>query len=317
MQPEGASIVSVKGLIFIDANQYLNLYAIPSGKILLAALQEQRGHILVTTQVVDEVHRNKVKVTASFLNNQFKKFELDSIAVPVHLLGNANDRVARMGEQLEKTRRKVKETEEEFKRLTYDVLEQVSQSKDEMSKGLATLFARAVPPNEDELRRARARRERGNPPGKQDDPLGDQLSWEQILSHCEDKPRLWIITTDSDYGSVYAGKMFLNAALYQDLVSLYQSDPEVFCFDDIDKGLRHFVNTTGAKAEKLPTPEETEQIKKEQESLRPNGWLINYDDAGHIFLQIYDAHGMRDSTPLRAVLAMQVNSEEVIPPPAT
>jgi hypothetical protein len=200
------------------------------------------------------------------------------------------------------------------KKISHDLLEQVSQSKDEVSKALTGVFFQAVAHTDGELQRARARKERGNPPGKRDDPLGDQLNWEQILSHCKDKPRLWIITRDSDYGTVHAGKMFLNAALYQELARLYESEPTVFCFDNIAEGLRHFAKTTGAKAEKLPTPEETEQIKKEQELLPPLGWLTNYDDAGYIAIQ--NAYRMGDSTLLRAALRSQVISEEVIPPPA-
>jgi len=303
--------VSVKGVLFIDANQYLDLYRIVSGKKLLAALQEQRVYILVTAQVVDEVHRQKVKVTASFLADSLKKLELNSIAVPDHLLSTVDDRVVRIREQLQKIREKVEETKEEFKKLTHDLLEQVSQSKDEVSKVLAGVFSQAVAPSEDELQRARARKERGNPPGKKSDPLGDQLSWEQILSRCQDKPRLWIITKDSDYGTKHDGEMFLNAALYQELARLYLSEPRVFCFDNITDGLKHFAGTTGAKAENLPTPEETEQIKKEQESLPPLDWLTNYDDSALIAIQ--SAYRMRDSTLLRAALA---NQEEVFLPSA-
>lgn len=312
VRPEGALIVSVRDVLFIDANQYLDLYEIPSGKKLLLALQEQRDYILVTTQVVDEVNRNKVKKTARFLARELKKLELNSIAVPEHLLSDAKG----MREQLEMARRKVMETRREFEKLTRDVLKQVSQSRDEMSRGLDDLFTRAVRHNEGELERARARKERGNPPGKQEDPLGDQLSWEQILSHCKDKPRLWIITKDSDYGTVYANEMFLNAALHQDLAELYQSEPAVFCFDNIAEGLRHFANTTGAKAEKLPTPEETEQIKKEQESLPPTNWLTNYDDSAPLAMHFHDGFIMRDdSTRWMSAFLSQVDSEEGILPP--
>ena len=163
--------MSVRNVLFIDANQYLDLYAIPRMKKIVPALQEQRDHILVTTQVVDEVNRNKVKKTAIFLAGQLKNLELNSIAVPAHLLSDADDRVAAMVGRLEQTRRKVEEAKKEFKKLTHDVLEQVSQSRDEMSRGLADLFIRAVSPNDGESERARARKERGNPPGKRDDPL--------------------------------------------------------------------------------------------------------------------------------------------------
>jgi hypothetical protein len=58
--------VSVGSVLFIDANQYLDLYRTVGGEKLLAPLQEQQGHILVTAQIVDEVHRRKVSVTAGF-----------------------------------------------------------------------------------------------------------------------------------------------------------------------------------------------------------------------------------------------------------
>jgi hypothetical protein len=86
-----------------------------------------------------------------------------------------------------------------------------------------------------------------------------------------------------------------HASLFQELVQLYKAEPAVFCFDNLAEGLEHFVKTTGAKAENLPTPEETKQIKKEQESLPPIGWLTNYDDSAHIGLHFADALIMRDS----------------------
>jgi hypothetical protein len=121
--------------------------------------------------------------------------------------------------------------------------QRVSRSKDDVSKVLADIFSKAVRPNDGEIERAWARKQRGNPPGKRDDPLGDELSWEQILSHCKDKPRLWIITNDSDYGTVHADKVFLNAALYQELAQMYQSEPTVSCFHIFADGISHFART--------------------------------------------------------------------------
>jgi hypothetical protein len=66
--------------------------------------------------------------------------------------------------------------------------------------------------------------------------------------------------------------------------------------------------STGAKAEKLPTAEETEQIKKEQESLPPLSWLINYDDAAPLALRFQDGFIMRDdSTQLFRVFVQRVH----------
>jgi len=103
--------------------------------------------------------------------------------------------------------------------------------------------------------------------------LGDQLSWEQILSRCKDKSRLWIITRDGDYATNYGGKLFLNAALYKNLAELREPAPDVRCYDNIPDGIKDFADTVDVKAEKLPNPEETEQIKKEQEALPSLAWM--------------------------------------------
>jgi hypothetical protein len=132
------------------------------------------------------------------------------------------------------------------------------------------------------------------------------VSWEQILTKCKDKPSLWIITRDSDYATKHEGKMFLNALLYQELALGYQKQPEVFCFDNIAEGLKHFSETTSVIAKKLPTPDETEQIKKEQESLPPLGWLVNSGDALSTAIRDADMHRVF----MTAALAGQLNPTE-------
>jgi hypothetical protein len=309
-QGRSTLIVSVKPLLFIDANQYLDLYLLDSAKRLLPALEEQRDYIFVTTQIVDEVLRNKVNIAAHFLTETLKKLAMGGVSVPDHLLGTGSAENGSIGAQLRDIREKAQSAKEAFKNFTPDVLEQISQSKDQVSKTLAGIFCEAVEPDEAELERARARKERGNPPGKNTDPLGDHLTWEQILSQCQDRPRLWIITKDSDYATKYDGKMFLNAFLYRELTRLYQAAPDVFLFDNIAEGLEHFTATMKVKADKLPTPEEAEQIKKEQESLP----RLDYDD-GPIYLRIQDAFRLSDAMQLRAALASQRNAEEVSIPP--
>jgi hypothetical protein len=298
--------VSVGGVIFIDANQYLDLYRLAQSQELLPGLAEQREHILVISQVVDEVQRQKVKATRDFLASIVKKSVPNKTFIPSCRI--EKEVSVRIQERLQEIHRK----------LSHDLLEQVSRSKDEVSMALASVFSQAIVHTNEELQRAKARKERGNPPGKRGDPLGDELSWEQLLSHCKDKPRLWIISKDSDYATVCADKMFLNAFLYQDLTSIYQSEPTVFCFNNIGEGLRHFVDTTGAKAVNLPTLEETEQIKREQESLPPIGWLVN-DDSGHLALQlqIQDMWRRAASTQLSAPWMSRVFLDETIPPPET
>jgi hypothetical protein len=297
-------------MLFIDANQYLDLYRMDSGTALLAALEEQREHIFVTEQVVSEVQRNKVRVAAGFLASQ--QLKLDSIAVPNHLLPTTDSRVEQMRKQLREIGENVKKTKEDFRKLAHDLLEQISQSKDEVSKRLADIFSHAATPTREEFGRAIQRKRVGNPPGKKSDSLGDQINWEQILTKCKDNPKLWIITKDSDYSTEHGGKMFLNALLYSELVQLYGSASEVFCFDNIPDAFKHFAEITKVKADKLPTPEQTEEIKKEQASLPRLDWLNGYDDGG--FSAVQNVFRSRDSELLRAALGSQIVSEEVIFP---
>jgi hypothetical protein len=234
---------NINPLLFIDANQYLDLYNPETGTPQLPALQEQSAHIFVTTMIVDEVQRRKVGAAADFLKQKPKK----------------------------------------EKELAHVLLAQITRSEDEVSKTLAALFAHAIPPTEDALQRARRRKELGNAPGKKTGPLGDQLNWEQILEQCQEKSAIWIITRDPDYATTYEGKMFLNAMLYRDLVGKYPRPPEVFCFNNILEGIDHFAKLTMTKADKLPSPEKIEEIKKELDLLPPRGWQdTSMDDANMV-----------------------------------
>ncbi|MCH8041939.1 MAG: DUF4935 domain-containing protein [Nitrospinae bacterium] len=247
---------------------------------MLAPLKEQKEHIFVTKQVVNEVKRQKVQVAAAFFKEKLKGLNEPNFAFPDHLFGKPESVVTEIRKKGKQILESTKTLNDELKELAGDILGKISQSNDEVSEALAEIFAKAVTHDENQLRLARARKELGQAPGKRSGPLGDELNWEQILSQLKEKGKLWIISRDGDYLTKYRGKMFLNAQLYQDLVSLGLSTmPEVFCFDNIPDGIKHFAVTTHVAAKELPSPEETEKIKKEQESLPPLGWLdTNFRD---------------------------------------
>jgi len=263
-------MASADALLFIDANQYLDLYRTATGRKLLEPLKEQKDHIFVTAQVADEVQRRKVEVAAVFLAQQFQKLQLREFAIPGHLFGTL--RSGPINKRLQNIRKSLDKVNKQLTKMAHDILGRISRSEDEVSRALEPVFAGAVRPSEDERERARRRREHGNPPGKQRDPLGDQLTWEQILTHCRAKSRLWIITKDADYATLHERNWFLNAMLYKDLAAIRQPPPEVFCFDNIPEGIKHFADTLNVKAETLPTAEEAEEITREQESLPPLDW---------------------------------------------
>ena len=146
------------------------------------------------------------------------------------------------------------------------------------------------------------RKEKGNPPGKREDPLGDQLTWEQLLSHAKGKSKVWIISSDQDYFAKLEGKRFLNPFLHQELVAVNTAPTQVFCFDNLDEAIRDFVKQTGVKAEALPTEEESRKIEEEALKIKddvtavlvpvPVGWLssnANSMDAVNAVIQQYAA----------------------------
>jgi hypothetical protein len=253
-------------LLFIDANIYLDLYRRDQGKRLLAPLVEQVDYIFVTQQVVGEVQRNKIAVAAEFLFQKFKALKLPTFNVPDHLSGTVDGQSKDILRQMREIGQLVEKVNKEVNALALGIMEQIRCSEDEVSTALAPIFKKAANHSLEELQRARDRREIGNPPGKSNDPIGDQLTWEQILTHFQGKKRLWIISKDSDYGTIYGGNGFLNRFLYDELCEVVSS-PEVYFFQDVVEGLNHFVDTTSVKAEKRLTLEDEEEIKKEEKSL--------------------------------------------------
>jgi hypothetical protein len=160
--------------------------------------------------------------------------------------------------------KKIEHVNRELRALAADIMKKVSQSTDEVSIALALIFAKAVCPSDNHLQQATERKLRGDPPGKPKDPIGDQINWEQILSQFVGKTKLWIITRDSDYGTMYNKRGFFNPLMYEELQKVSPS-VEVFLFENIPDAIEHFAKITGVKADKMPTPEQREEIKKEEE----------------------------------------------------
>jgi hypothetical protein len=254
-------------LLFIDANIYLDLYRTVTGKHLLASLSQQTEHIFVTQQVVDEVKRQKLEVAAKFLKGQFTTLKLEkTYTVPDHLFGTVEDKSKSILDKLNDINRQLKDVNKELNALATNIMEKISQSTDEVSAVLTRLFDKAVPHQEKELQQAKQRKERGQPPGKKAGPIGDQLTWEQILTLFVGRTKLWIITRDSDYGTIYEDRGFLNQFLYEELRKV-SHDAEAFLFGDVASGIKHFAEITGVKADKLPSPQEIEENKKELEAI--------------------------------------------------
>ena len=69
-------------VLFIDANQYLNLYGMIAGRKLLDSVDELKSHIFVSSQIVNEVFRNKLQCAQTFFNTKLKEVDGIDMSVP-------------------------------------------------------------------------------------------------------------------------------------------------------------------------------------------------------------------------------------------
>jgi hypothetical protein len=129
-------------ILFIDANQYLDLFRVAPGWRLLSPLRQLQDHIFITDQVAAEVSRNKLEVAGEFLVKQFNKLpEVTKFGLPDHLFGETDDRVRQLDNELKETVKRTKELNSELTKLSQDILRRVSRSEDEVSKTLDSIFA--------------------------------------------------------------------------------------------------------------------------------------------------------------------------------
>jgi hypothetical protein len=150
----------------------------------------------------------------TFFLDKLKEIDQITSPIPDLLLGISDEKKAEFRKVVEQA----VGMKTELSKLANDALSKISRSEDDVSQRLGRLFANAKSPTKDEMQRARDRKERGNPPGKQKDTLGDQITWEQLLSFCKETRRLWIITDDRDYCIKQGKLMLLNSLLHQNLI---------------------------------------------------------------------------------------------------
>ena len=237
--------------ILVDANIYLNLFASgEDGAKVLAAIEEQGKHIFVSNQIVDEVTRRKLGVASSYFSNNLTI----STNILSHLLGT---------DETKDIIGSLRKAKADLGRLVDDTLAKISHSEDRVSLRLKSIFDKEVPPTDEEMARARNRKELGNPPGDPSDPLGDQVTWEQFLTYCRNRNgKIWIITNDPDFYTKHGERLLLNPKLYRELKDAGVSD-DIYCFNRVLLGIRDFSRVAGVAATKLPDKEQADEIDEE------------------------------------------------------
>lgn len=304
-------------VLFVDTQQYLDLYRLSGRKLLLGLLVKVSNQVFITSQIADEVTRNKVSVAKKFFTDRFKglaqEFKAIGKGLPDQLFSDTV--TSELQAKLNAIPDCIDVMREAADKAVVDLLQQIGRSEDEVSRVLAGIFSRAVDANQSELDCARARKERGRAPGKPGDALGDQINWEQFLTVAEKLPQVWIISADGDYCHKYAETVVLNAALYYDLTQKRRGI-EVRCFTEMEKGLRDFVEANRVPDAQLPTADEAQRINKEQEGLPPRStWLDSgMDDANMV--AILSAYRKRQMSPaLWAAISAQGWIQEIKPDP--
>lgn len=201
--------------IFIDANILLGFWSCRTGRVpseLLLPLVELREHVLVTRQIVDEVRRRKLAV---FVETRGKFDHELPPDIPIHLTkvkshADASARIADLSVALIEARKA-------WDTANNEIAQAISNNEDLASAMLAQMFNQAVEPTVEQMIRARERRERGNPPGKRSDPLGDQISWEQFVDAAKGRAKVWIVTRDADFGVAVGKHRMVNPMLHAEL----------------------------------------------------------------------------------------------------
>lgn len=252
--------------IFIDANIFLRFFDsnLPEFKKLLSVLPEISKKLIITHQVVDEVDRNKLNVFRASIQNYRLQSKLNSILLPEHLDSEANPRI----KQWNSNRRKLEDTGAklnlELTMLMEDIMLEISESRDSVSVQLDEVFQHPVKVTDRTFAAARTRKEFGNPPGKNQDPLGDELNWVQIMENVADCSKLLIVSNDGDYFTEYNARYFLNPMLLRELKNI-NPRIEFTIYPRLAEGLRAL--SAEEKIQSLPTQKELDNIiEQERES---------------------------------------------------
>lgn len=201
--------------IFVDANMILGFWSLTAGRVpseLLLPLVSLRSHVLITQQLVDEVSRNKLGV---FLRNSGSFSIAPPPQFPDHFVRTKE--LNQLNSTLKTLRTGGEDAKKQWDKIRADVAKEISSNRDLTTKMLGQLFSSPVRATDEQIKAARDRRERGNPPGKRTDPLGDQISWQQFLDALGGTSSVWIITRDRDFAEEVNNQLLLNPFLQAEL----------------------------------------------------------------------------------------------------
>jgi len=162
--------------IFLDANIYVRLFEVLQFRSLLDTLRDLRPHILVTERIVAEVERTKLTAAKRFFTSQLGKIFVTRAEIPDLLRESVSGDLRKIIRRADTRVRNLNTIRQDVEAVVSATLDAIGENRDPISLELEGLFATAKAPSAAGLNRARDRREQGDPPGKPNNPLGDQIS---------------------------------------------------------------------------------------------------------------------------------------------
>ncbi len=258
--------------LFIDANIYLRFYDSRSRELkkLLNSLLELKDYVFITNQIANEVRRNKVYRAVASSKADFKNLGVQKTTLPEHLDNAGKCKIKEWNEKRSTLIDDEKILKRNHTKIVRGIVESIMLSADNVSLILEQLFTSSAMATEGEIDAARKRKELGNPPGKPGNPLGDEISWEQLLNAYNGSEKIWLISKDHDFFVEYDKKPYLDAFLYNELkLKSKGKPPSIFCFKSLAGSLAHFNKISGHKIKQLPSPDLLDTIKMEEAATLP------------------------------------------------
>lgn len=255
--------------LFIDANIYLRFYDSKAENYqkLLKTLQEVRKDIIVTYQIEDEIVRNRYRLFKDSLSQYITKSQPELISIPAHISAKFDSEINEWNTERKKIHEQVKASNKTLLKISSGALQEVYSASDVVSKTLNSLFKDALKPSAQQLKDAITRKTKGNPPGKDHDPLGDQLNWEQLMASLRGVSKLFIVTQDKDYAvEIEKTKPVIHPLLLRDLKRKHPKI-EVEVFYDLSSALKKFNKEKAKPLKSLPDSDVMKKIEHEEQMI--------------------------------------------------
>ncbi|MCS4034878.1 DNA-directed RNA polymerase subunit M/transcription elongation factor TFIIS [Salinibacter ruber] len=257
-------------IIFIDTNIYLDFYNRNAGHLssLLDNLSDAQEYIFVPEQVENELDRNKLREASDSLKGYKSHISIDDFRYPEHIYSDRKEGPS-INEKIDNLKAGSSHVEEKIDNISIDVLKKIRKGEDSVTKKLEKLFQNSEKASDEQISRAERRKKLGNPPGKKGDPIGDELSWIQLIDKIDDTDNVgsvYIVTRDGDFYSEYSGELIINPFMYEELEES-EEGINTHIFNRISECLRVFEDEEDIDLEDLPEGEDMKEVKREEKRI--------------------------------------------------